>query len=153
MFVRLAMNYDIPAIIEMARANMDETCPHLVFDEERCRKICEQSIERAQPTIWVVDLKREAIAFLSAEMYEYDAAEGFYTTQKVLYVKPAYRGSRAALILMKTLVEWSEKLGANEIIGGNDNSFNSERTAKFLKHFGFENVGFAMRRVNRYGQQ
>jgi hypothetical protein len=48
---------------------------------------------------------------------------------------------------MKELVRWSKMLGANEITGGNDNSYKSERTSKFLSHFGFETVGFFMRRM------
>lgn len=147
MFVRLAMDYDIDAITEMARENVASTNSHWVFSEERTRAVITRGIETASPTFWVVEHKREAIAFLQAEMYEYDAAEGFFTVQKVLYVSPAHRGSRAALLLMKHFVDWSTQLGANEIFGGNDNSFNSERTAKFLEHFGFKNVGFNMRRT------
>jgi hypothetical protein len=48
---------------------------------------------------------------------------------------------------MNELIRWSKMLGAVEITGGNDNSYKSERTAKFLKHFGFEQVGFFMRRM------
>lgn len=151
MFVRLAMDYDIDAITEMARENVASTNPHWTFSEERTRAIITKGIETASPTFWVVEKNREAIAFLQAEMYEYDAAEGFFTVQKVLYVTPAHRGSRAALLLMKNFVDWSIKLGAKEIIGGNDNAFNSERTARFLEHFGFEKAGFNMRRVMRDG--
>lgn len=147
MFVRLADKSDVKAIVEMARQDVLDTCPQMVFSEKICTETVVRGIETAQPTFWVVEHEREAIAFMSAEMYEYDAAEGFFTIQKVLFVKPEHRGSRAALLLMKNLVAWSQRLGANEIVGGNDNAFNSERTAKFLEHFGFEKVGFAMRRV------
>jgi len=53
---------------------------------------------------------------------------------------------------MKQLIAWSEQLGAREIVGGNDNEFNSERTARFLEHFGFERVGYSMRRAMPHGQ-
>jgi L-amino acid N-acyltransferase YncA len=151
MFLRLSMPEDEDAITEMGRANMVETCPELTFSEEKCRATIRRAIETASPTIWVIEHQRRVIAFLLADMYEYEAAEGFFTVQRVLYVTPAHRGSRAALLLMKHFVAWSERLGAKEIIGGNDNSFNSERTAKFLEHFGFERVGFNMRRVLRDG--
>ena len=147
MFVRLAMPEDEDAIVEMARENMTSTCPEMTFDEYKCRATIHRYLDTASPTFWVVEHKREAIAFLEGDMYEYEAAEGFFTVQKVLYVAPAHRGTRAALLLMKNFVAWSQRLGAKAIIGGNDNSFKSERTAKFLEHFGFEKVGFAMRRV------
>lgn len=146
MFVRLAMPEDEDAIVEMAEANITETRPDIGFDELTCRESFLSYLGTASPTIWVVEHRREVIAFLLADMYEYRASTGLFTTQEVLFVKPAHRGTRAATLLMKHLVAWSKKLGAKEIIGGNDNSFNSERTAKFLEHFGFERVGFAMRR-------
>jgi GNAT superfamily N-acetyltransferase len=64
-----------------------------------------------------------------------------------LFVKPEKRGTRAATLLTRQLIEWAEIIGAQEIVGGNDNEFNSERTARFLEHFGFRRVGIAMRRV------
>lgn len=147
MFVRLAMPEDRLAIAEMAKANIEETRPALKFSEEKFSETFKDIIETAMPTCWVVEKRRELIAFMVAGMYEYEAAEGLYTTQKVLYVRPEHRGSRAAILLMKNFIEWSKMLGANEIVGGNDNEFNSERTAKFLEHFGFKKVGFAMIRV------
>jgi L-amino acid N-acyltransferase YncA len=141
------MDYDVDAITEMARENVASTNPHWTFSEERTRATINKGIETTSPTFWVVEREREAIAFLQADMYEYEAAEGIFTVQRVLYVTPAHRGSRAALLLMKHFVDWSIQLGAREIIGGNDNAFNSERTARFLEHFGFERVGFNMRRT------
>lgn len=147
MFVRLALASDIDAVVDMARENIETTRSSLVFDEVKCRETFYQYLDTASPTIWVVEDRREAIAFMLAEVYDYRAASGLYTTQEVLFVKPAKRGSRASVLLMKNLITWSQRLGAKEIIGGNDNGFNSERTAKFLEHFGFERVGFAMRRA------
>jgi L-amino acid N-acyltransferase YncA len=86
------------------------------------------------------------IGLLVATLNEYRHAEGLYTTQEVIYVDEAHRGGRAATLLMKQLIAWSEEIGAIEITGGNDNGFQSERTAAFLEHFGFERVGFFMRR-------
>jgi len=146
MFVRLALESDIDAVVEMASDNM-KTRPDIEFDEFKCRETYYAYLDRASPTIFVVEDKREVVAFLLADMYEYRAASGLFTCQEVLYVKPANRGTRAAVLLMKHFIAWSVMLGAKEIIGGVDNEFNTERTAKFLEHFGFKRVGFAMRRV------
>ena len=145
MFVRLSMPYDEDAVVEMARMDIEETRPDMSFNEAKCRATFQRSLKTADPTIWVVEEKRVAIAFLLAGMYEYEAADGFFTVQRVLFVRRGHRGSRAAVLLMKTFIAWSRRLGAREIIGGNDNEFNSERTAKFLEHFGFERVGFSLR--------
>lgn len=152
MFVRLALEEDFDAIVEMARMNIAETRPGMVFNEERCRRTLRSYIDRASPTFYVVEEHRKVIAFLTCDFYEYRAADGLFTTQEVLFTLPERRGSRAAAILMKQLIAWSEQLGAREIVGGNDNEFNSERTARFLEHFGFERVGFSMRRTMADGQ-
>lgn len=145
MFVRLALESDFDTIVELARMNADETRASLDFDEEICRATLRQSLT-ASPTIFVVEAQREVVGFLLADIVGYRAFKGFCTTQEILFVRPDKRGTRAAVILMKHLVAWSKQLGAKEIIGGNDNSFQSDRTAAFLSHFGFERVGYAMRR-------
>lgn len=145
MFVRLAMPEDVDAVVEMARENIAETRPDMQFNEAKCRATYQRYLDTASPTIWVVEQRRETVAFLLADMYDYEAADGFFTVQRVIYVAHAHRGSRAAVLLMKTLIAWSLRLGAKEIVGGVDNGFNVERTAKFLEHFGFERVGHAMR--------
>ncbi len=147
MFVRLALETDEDTIVEFARTNIEQTRPGMTFNEERCRNTFQSYLHRASPTFFVVEDNREVIAMLVADFYEYRAADGLFTTQEVLFVRPDKRGTRASVILMKELIAWSEMLGAKEIMGGNDNEFNSERTARFLEHFGFERVGFAMRRT------
>jgi L-amino acid N-acyltransferase YncA len=152
-FVRLALEEDIDAVVEMARANIEETRPDLDFDEYKCRETFYRYIDTAEPTIFVVEHKRQVVAMLLASIYGYRAAAGLFTTQEVLFVRPEHRGTRAAVILMKHLISWSAHIGAKEIIGGNDNDFKSERTARFLEHFGFERVGFSMKRVMADGRR
>ena len=146
MQVRLALEDEEDLIVEMARTNM-ATRPTLTFDEARCRETFRGYIREASPTIWVAEDKNGVAGMLVADFYLHRAASGLFTTQEVLFVKPERRGSRAAAMLMKTLIDWSREIGANEIIGGNDNEFNSEQTAKFLGRFGFERVGYAMRKA------
>lgn len=146
MFVRLAMEEDMGAVVEMGAANVAETCPGEDYDPVIAGETFWRYIDRANPTFFVCEHQRKVIGFLQAYMFDYDHRAGLYTTQKVLYVSPENRGTRAAVLLIKELIRWSIQLGADRIEGGNDNSFQSERTAKFLNHFGFEQVGFAMRK-------
>ena len=92
-------------------------------------------------------LKRRVIGFMVAYMFAFDYRDGLYTTQRVIYVSPEHRGTRAAVLLAKELIRWSKLLGAAKIQGGNDNSFKSERTAAFLEHFGFKRVGYSMKKL------
>lgn len=147
MHTRLMLVDDIEDVVEMARANVAETRPDLTFDEERMRKTIAGYFTRADPTFFVCEDKGEVIGFLLCNFYEYRAMAGLFAAQEVIFVRSERRGSRAAVLLMKQLIAWSEQLGVKEIIGGNDNDFNSERTARFLEHFGFQRVGYAMKRV------
>lgn len=151
MKVRLVEKEDIDAIVEMSRDNA-KTRPNLKFNEVRTRATIVQSILKGSPVIFVVESKGEVIGFLMANYFVYHAFDGLFTVQEVLYVKPEKRGSRAAVLLMKALIAWSKRLGAVEIIGGNDNETNSDRTAKFLSHFGFKKVGHAMRMELDHGR-
>ena len=146
MLVRLAHEYDLPTIIEMARANIAETRAGEAFSERRVAEVFYQYIDTANPTIWVIDDGERTIGFLLATLSTYDYRAGFFATQKVLYVRPDRRGSRAAALLMRNLISWATELGADEIIGGNDNSFQSDRTARFLERLGFVKTGHAMTR-------
>lgn len=146
MKVRLALESDADAIVSMARTNMEQTRPTLTFNEDRCRKTIRNYLDLASPTIFVAESKGEVIGMLVCDFYEHRAADGHAAVQEVLFVRPDKRGTRAAALMMKELVAWAEIVGANEIVGGNDNEFNSDRTARFLGHFGFKRVGHAMRR-------
>lgn len=143
-FVRLALASDEDAIVDLGRMNAEETKQADVFSERRAREVIDEYLAKANPTIFVADHRREVVGFLIAYTGLYEHRDGFFTSQRVLYVRPDHRGSRAAILLMKELVRWSTELGAAEIVGGNDNGFQSERTARFLEHFGFEKVGYAM---------
>lgn len=153
MLVRLALEDDEDAIVEMARINAEQTMAHHVFRPERVREIVRQYLDTASPTLWVVEDRRKIVGFMQASLHLYDFTDGFFVSQQVLFVRPEHRGTRAAVHLVKELIAWAERLGAKEITGGNDNGFNSDRTARFLSHFGFETVGIYMRRAVGNGEK
>lgn len=148
MYTRLALETDIDEFVAMGKEIHLTTRPDLHWSEEKCRATFRQYLDTASPTIWfAVKSDQTVVGSLLADWSEYRAANGLYVTQEVLFVKPAYRGSRAASLLMKQLAAWAEQLKAHEIVGGVDNNYYPERTAKFLEHIGFQRVGYVMRRI------
>lgn len=145
MRVRLAVEADEAVLLEMIRANT-ATRPTLTFNEGRARRTFQTYLTQASPTIFVCEDRGEVIGLMVCDFAEHRAADGHFVAQEVLYVRPDKRGTRAAALLMFELIAWAETIGANEIIGGNDNEFNSDRTARFLGRFGFKRVGHTMRR-------
>lgn len=144
MFVRLAIAQDEDQVVEMAVADARETMPGEPVDESIIRSRFRQYLETSFPTIFVVEHDRGLVGLVVADTGDYDHRSGFFVIQKLLYVLPEKRGTRAAVLLTRHLVEWAERIGAAEVVGGNDNGFKSERTAAFLEHFGFRRVGFMM---------
>ena len=144
MKVRFAQERDFEDILAMGRHNCEQTMPGWPYESERVAAPFQSYLETGNPSFFVAEKDGKNIGFLLVGFGDYDYRSGFFTIQKVLYVTPENRGTRAAVLLMKHLVNWSRELGAAEIIGGNDNDFRSDRTAKFLEHFGFRKVGFAM---------
>lgn len=144
MFVRLALESDQEAIVQMAKGNVDETL-HEAFDADCVRRTFRAYLDSAETTFFTAIDEGRVIGFLQAASFVYDYRYGRGAVQRVLYVVPEKRGSRAATLLMRELIEWAKIIGADRIEGGNDNSFRSDKTASFLARFGFEQVGYAMR--------
>lgn len=147
MFARLATDDEEDVYVELARAAVKESVRDVAFSEAKVRETFKRYLSTAHPTIFVVEHNRDLVGFLNATISGYDFADGFYTTQEVLFVRPDKRGSRAAALLLQSFAQWSDSIGALESTGGNDNAINAEQTSKLLKRFGFEQVGFFMRRV------
>lgn len=146
MFARLAIEDDLDVYIDLVQAAASESAPGFAFDAEKVRDHFGQYIRAAHPTIFVVEQNRAPIAFMHATINDYFFTSGVFTTQEILYVHPDKRGTRAAALLLRAFVDWSDQLGALESTGGNDNALTSDRTRKLLSRFGFETVGFFMRR-------
>lgn len=58
-----------------------------------------------------------------------------------LFVKPEYRGGRAAYLLIKSFLEWAKEAGATWIQCGTATQINTDKTISFYKKFGFEHTG------------
>jgi len=147
MLARLALADEEDAYVDLARMAHEESRPYLTFSEAKVRSVFRRYLETAHPTIFVVERQREIIGFMNATISEFDSADGLFTTQEVMFVRPDRRGTRAAALLLRNFVRWSDQLGAIESTGGNDNAFHSEQTRRLLKRFGFAEVGFFMRRA------
>jgi GNAT superfamily N-acetyltransferase len=145
MKARLANLADMAEVSEMARGAAEHR-PSRVFNELRFRATFVDYLTKASPVFWVTEDASGLTGFLLGDYAVHRGFDGLFVQQEVLFVKPEKRGTRAAALLMNELIRWAEAIGANEIIGGNENSFQTEQTAKFLAKLGFKCVGLAMRR-------
>lgn len=144
--IRLPQSDEEDVFVELARMTVAESYPGQVFSEARARETFQRYLKTAHPTFFFADEDGRVIGVIQATISGYDFADGLYTTLCGTFIHPDRRGSRAAAMLLKAFVRWSDQLGAVESTGGNDNNLTTERTTRLLGHFGFEPVGTFVRR-------
>lgn len=144
--IRLPQSDEEDVFVELARLTVAESYPGQVFSEERARETFQRYLKTAHPTFFFADEDGRVIGVIQATISGYDFADGVYTTLCGTFIHPDRRGSRAAAMLLKAFIRWSDRLGADESTGGNDNNLTTERTTRLLGHFGFESVGAFVRR-------
>ncbi|MHA3051835.1 N-acetyltransferase family protein [Acinetobacter sp. ANC 4640] len=59
----------------------------------------------------------------------------------VMYVKPEYRKTRAAYLLINAFVNWANLMGADRIQCGTTTGIESKGCIRLYKHFGFNEFG------------
>ncbi len=146
MLVRLALETERDTVVDLCVAAVEESVRDIAPERDRIEETFQAYLDSADPTFFVVEQRGRIVGFLMATIGGYSYASGIYTTQQVMYVRPDKRGTRAATLLIRHLVDWSRRLGAREITGGNNNGLYTERTARFLEKQGFERTGVFMRR-------
>jgi GNAT superfamily N-acetyltransferase len=65
------------------------------------------------------------------------------------YVLPEHRGGRAALLLMKEAMDWSEMKGAARVQLGVTTGINDDQAARFFGRFGLQRSGLLMQRTKQ----
>lgn len=146
MIVRLALPEEEDAFVELAKLMLAESYPDQVFSEKQTRETYQRYLKTACPTFFFAEQNGRIVGVLQASISGFDFADGIYTTLCGTFVHPDKRGTRAAALLLSTFVQWSDRLGAIENTGGNDNELTTERTTRLLGHFGFKPVGTFVRR-------
>lgn len=145
MLVRLALEGDIDVVTSMMKADVEETgFPKTGYDNVRARETFRNYISQADPVIFVAETEGKVVGVLAASLMGYRLAYGHKAVCEVIYVDPAYRGTRAATRLLKHVEAWARRVGARELVGGVENNYQPERTARFFELHGFARMGYAM---------
>ena len=140
---------DEEGVLALARMQVEETLPHMAskFCEERVRSVFRHAQVSGDPTIFVVEDKGVLIGYLVAKVWPYLFTATVHVAQEVVYIRPDKRGSRAAASLFGLYSKWAAATKADEAFAGISNGLHPERTARFMKKFGFEVVGVSLRRI------
>ena len=82
------------------------------------------------------------VGFMAAMVHEYFFSNRKRVSDLGLYVLPEYRGSRAALKLVKSLETWAKQTGADDLHLGQTTAVDIDKTRQFYERLGYKTVGF-----------
>ena len=82
------------------------------------------------------------VGFVAALLHEYFFSSRKRVSDLGLYVIPEYRGSRAALKLVKSLETWATGMGADDLHLGQTTAVEIDKTRQFYERLGYKTVGF-----------
>lgn len=99
-------------------------------------------VERKYVNLFIAYEGDTAIGFLVGVTSPCFHRPGIVAEQKLWYVKPSRRSSRAAVLLMKAYERWARINGATQIFTGTANLQLAERTSKLLERLGYARVGY-----------
>jgi len=144
---RVATVEDIPAILEMCHALVDETNEHNTFvniplHEGKTRTMLHRYI--TQPGMYftgIAEIDGEIVGALFGHIVEYYFCHYKLAQDIAWYVKPEFRGTFAGVVLLKEFERWSSDHGASEVCIAIATGIYAERTGKLLEKRGFGHVG------------
>jgi GNAT superfamily N-acetyltransferase len=133
---------DIPALIHLGGIMHDESSYRaLEYSPEKCAALGYQALVDPALLILTVldDVKHVGLMICSVQAPEY--SEDLIAWDVLTYVDAAYRGSRAALMLISAYREWARVRGAKMIFLRTCTGIDPEKTGKLFEHMGFRHIG------------
>jgi ribosomal protein S18 acetylase RimI-like enzyme len=141
MLVRLAVEADRCRLAEMGKCNMAEATPGDVWDDEKANVWFDAYLNRANPTVFVLEENRQIIGYIAGSTAEKQFSTGFIAYIDVIYVMPEKRRSRAAAHLITAFNQWVARLQPDEVVVYAANAGVSPLLPKYLQRFGYRQTG------------
>jgi len=130
------------AVIAMTRRNMNESFPHLDYNESKARYEADNALRcGGGMAAFIAVHNEEVIGYLMASATEHAFANGKVVSLRLFYVRPESRGTSAAFRLMLAFKEFSRLLGAVETHVGVTSGFHTEQARTFFEKLGYNYVG------------
>ncbi|AOA57572.1 GNAT family N-acetyltransferase [Acinetobacter larvae] len=141
MKLRTAGLADLPHLIEMAQDFIKEAPNYrkrtLVVGalENNLKSIVESG------AIFVVELHKNIVGGIVCATTKDWFNDDLIAFEQVFYVKPKYRATRAPLLLIDALIEWSHGMNASRIQCGTTTGIQTKGCLRLYERFGFREFG------------
>ncbi|MCP5116913.1 MAG: GNAT family N-acetyltransferase [bacterium] len=124
------------------RMQAESAVPYPPVDDEKFTRSLHQSLATpALYAVFVARLKGEAVGFVTAIAGEWMYCTERFAMHDILYVRPASRGTRAAVLLVEAFHTWAATNGVQRTIIGVHTGLNTDRTGGFYESMGYRYMG------------
>ena len=139
--VRSANLFDTDQIISLGRA-MHQESPRFKSNDFSISK-CHTGLAEVIPAggVFVAELGEEMVGCLVGMLTHHFFGSTLQASDLMLYVKPRWRGSRAAYLLIKTFEAWARASNAKVIQLGISAEIDSAKIRGFYEKMGYRTTG------------
>lgn len=146
--VRPAVEDDLPAIFELGRELRAESpIPFPDADETVVRDTLALLGDFYFMAVAEVSLpehtggEKKIIGTLTAQLTRYAFSQEFMAQYDLFHVHREWRGSRAALLLIRAFENWAKEFNVGRAILGVHSGLDAERTGRFFEKLGYQPMG------------
>lgn len=144
MIIKKATIDDLPVIIEMAKSfHRESDARKYTLTDERIKELITLIISTGLGILAVKD--GEAIGMMGAMLQKNVFFDELMAGDYLIYVKPEYRGTEAAQLLVDYYIQWAKTYGARCIGIDIESGINDERAINFYNKMGFRVTGYHMK--------
>ena len=142
MRVRTAKLLDVPALVALGQEFIKEA-PNYQNRPYMADKAAEHftHLINGGGVIFIVEQDQEIMGGFAGRI----GGDWFNNTKiafdDVMYVKPEFRKTRAAYVLIQTFIGWAAAMGVNRIQCGTTTGVESRACIRLYEHFGFTQYG------------
>lgn len=139
--VELITDEHIADVVAMSRVFFAEYNAPITYDKQEVINTCtviKKDMERDTVNIFLIYREEEPVGFILVSISGYMFSKQRCASQDLLFVRPAYRGTKAFLMLLRAYEEWARLRACVEIWAG---SIDNEAFANVLPRIGYPRVG------------
>lgn len=143
MRIRPGRSEDIEQLVKMGeRMHKESAYAFLPFNHEKVRRLMLSYIADHETQCGLVAEEGDVVVGMFAGfLTDYFFNDEKVACDMVLYVDREYRGSSAAVRLIRAFCDWASERGAAEICLGVSTAINTEVTGRFYQKMGFNTMG------------
>lgn len=148
MTIRDLASRDIPEVITLGGMMHEESqYRDLCFYPKRVIDVCRYILDDDQQLGLIAETNNRIVGMLAGYLRPYEYGDAILAHDRLVYVRPGYRGSSAFIRLVRRYVSWAREMGAEQVFLSQSTAVASHRVHGFYRRLGFEYLGSIARMI------